>query len=209
MHFKKQKPLAQALSQETQTFNEVTITVMSKDYKVNYHDTVLLDLTKTNYFYFGGKKRVIDVQETFHYYPSFWELDKRLAGFFEMHKTTARFFDWFNFKEKAAAAVGFLFWSDEEKPVDLAKLVTANYAAYNYKICRNTAIAEHYNEVDNALHRKGSLKGVAWLGLIIIGIVAAVVVVSMLTSGAFTPPLQNVTAPSIMPTIQPTPIIIK
>jgi hypothetical protein len=197
------KPLAPAL-------NEVTITIEQKGDKANFHQTVWFDTTKNNTFTHNFPDRPIyeykiPIQDAGHYPPGFWQFDKKLGQFYELHKTWGKLFDWFKLAEKGSSDIGFLYQEGTPEPVQLEPTVH-DFALDNFYLQKNTTVEAAFTDADNKLRGTGNQLGkIAWALIIIFGIVAAVILIYTLTG---TPPpvepVNNATA-TIAPSLPPYP----
>jgi hypothetical protein len=189
--------------------NEVTVTIMF-DEKLDFHQTFNMDTASDAKFEYDGDVYHIPAQEIGHYPPSFWDVGRRLATFFELHKTLAMLFDWFQFRKRANLEIGFLYEKGKSDPLKIEdywrnkaeekgeSYREQDWGLYNYNLERNQTVEGHYSAVDRKLRGKGSPLGkMAFLGMIIIAIVIIAVAVAVFTShGSLNPQtVQNVTAP--------------
>jgi hypothetical protein len=211
--FKKLKTLATSLKkdryvkkekQEFNPLNKVTATVMGNGVNTNYHETFLMDTTKNSSFEYKGKTYNIPAEDTGHYSPSFWDFPRKWGTFFEQHKTTAKFLDWFHFAKNATFEIGYLFLEDNPDPYKIEP-PDYDWALENYQIQHNTTIEGAMKDADKKL--KGEEKHTSMLmlvGLIIIAIVAVIVAIAYFTGNhaQAAQQIQNVTAtipPSNLP----------
>jgi hypothetical protein len=168
-----QKPLATAL-------NEVTTIILDFDKKTAYHETFHIDLTQTNTFTYLKQKYNIPKGDATHYQPSFIQVDKKLALFYEQHKTLAGLFDWFGLRHKAVYEVGYIYKKGQAdpltNPVNDDSKKSYDFALENFNIRHNTVNAARLKAVDDKLKRKQS-NSMNWI--LIIGAVIVIVVVAI------------------------------
>lgn len=186
------------------TLNEVTVTIMSKDVNLNYHETFLLDTTKHHSFLYKGVEYKIPPEATYHYPPSFWAWGTKLAIFFEQHKLLASIFDVFGLRKRACYEIGYLYWENEPEPITVTQ-PEYDWALENYDLQHNTTIEGACRDADVRL--KGKVDHTNWImliGIVIIVIVALVVLSNVLGGGGGSAP---VGVPSPSPTSSPLPVI--
>lgn len=178
MFGKNRKPSAKALNPK----NEVTVMIKSAD-NINYHETFLMDTTEKKQFTFKGKSYTIPAQKALHYSPSFWAFGRKLAMFYELHKTLATLFDWFQFRKRANYEIGFLYEEEKSDPVNVKDhFLDTDWALDNYNLRKNQTIEGHFKAVDDKLHGpKNPMGSLMIIAAIIIVAIAAVVIVTMFT----------------------------
>lgn len=186
------------------SLNEVTVTIMNKDVKTNYHETFMLDVSKTNVFKFKGQQYNMPPDRTYHYSPGTWDIIAKMAMFFEYHKTTAKFFDWFGTRKRACHAIGYLYWEGEPDPITITQ-PERDYALENYNLQHNTTLENTFKDADKRLSGQNNdqIKLATFIGLVIIGIVVAAVILWVYLGGAGAgggvQPFQNITTPTTTP----------
>ncbi len=193
------KPLAIPL-------NEITVTIEDTEKgKVDYHETFL---TNEDHFEYLGVKYNIPIEDTNHYNTSFWDVQRRLGGFFEMHKTLAGLLDWFNFRKRATVEIGFLYTKGVSDPVEI-KAPDENVAVWsdiNYDLQNNTTLEEADKDADRALKGKGepAFNKMVIVALILVAVVAIVALYFFThQSHQAVETVQNVTSTIPLPTVTP------
>jgi len=176
--------------------NEVTITIQ-KGEKVNYHETFMLDTTRDNFFEYNGTRYLVRPEDAMHYKPSFWAFDRRLAMFFDMHKTLASLFDWFGFRYRTSYELGFLYEEGIPEPITPVNSAGVDWALINAHLQGNTSIEGAAKDADDKLRGPKPLN-INLILLIIVGIIAVVAVIAIVAflfgGSAPAPPPQNITA---------------
>jgi hypothetical protein len=175
------KPIATAL-------NEVTVTIMSKTSKVNYHETFMLNTTEDNTFEFKGDTYNIPAEDTHHYIPSFWQIGLRLGMFYEQHQLWATLFDWFKLRKHAKYEIGYLYYEGSENPVKIPP-PDFDWGKENYMLEQNTTIEGTFKDADDKLRpeKTGNSNLLMLVAIIAIAIIAVIVILSLFLSGAFNP----------------------
>jgi hypothetical protein len=192
--------------------NEVTVTIMF-DEKLDFHQTFSMDTVKDAHFEYDGDIYVIPAQETGHYPPSFWDVGRRLAAFFELHKTLAMLFDWFQFRKRANLEIGFLYEKGKGDPIKIEDYWRSkaaekgqayreqDWGLYNYNLERNQTVEGHYRAVDQKLQGPRSPLTSGIIMALIAVVIVSIVVIVFVTSGhnpatsGTVQTVQNVTAP--------------
>lgn len=179
------KPSANAL-------NEITVTIQLKE-GTNYHETFMMDTTKDNTFEYNGFVYSLSAKDAMHYHPSLLAVDRKLAMFFDMHKTLAMFFDWFNFRNRASYELGFLYEEENPDPLTPVNLSGADFALINRHIQDNTSLEGSAQDADNKLKGAKPLNiNLLMLAVVIIVAVVAIIVVISYVAGPAQVP-QNAT----------------
>lgn len=178
---------------------------MNKGTKVNFHQTLLTDMTQNQTFTYGDVEYKMPADAVTHYHPSFWRLDVRLATFFMQHQIWATFFDWFNMRKRAIFEIGFLYDEGNPEPYTI-KAPEYDWALENWFIANNTTVEGHYKATDNVLAGKQDhFSALAILIGIIVAVVAIVSIIVITRGGGIgaSPPIQNVTASDANSTLAP------
>ena len=182
------KPLATAL-------NEITVTITGK---VNFHKTFYSNKQE---FMYLGKVYKAPIESTYHYKPSFWALDRKLGYFFQLHKTLASLFDWFNFRKKIVPEIGYCYKIDEPEPMQLKSKYNEDWALINYNWKHNSTVEDHFKAADKKLRGDKEGINVNWIlivGIIVVGIVALIVLLNS-NSHQAQQTIQNVTIAGATP----------